>query len=62
MRRSVDVSKCEWKKVVDQECEEVNIVVIPRHNKNACVKAKNIELEKLREFDTYEEVNDLEQI
>ena len=40
--------------------EEVNIVLIPRdeHGSDACVKAKLTELEKLKKFDTYEEVPD----
>ena len=50
----------EWK-IVDSE--EVNIVLIPRsrHQEEDCVKAKQVELEKLKSFQTYEEVQDIGQ-
>ena len=53
---SVDLGNVEWEKAV----EEVNVVLIPvnRHGEEECIKAKNDELEKLRQFDTYEEVDD----
>jgi hypothetical protein len=40
--------------------EDVNIVTIPRirHGESDCVKAKEVELNKLKEFDTFVEVED----
>ena len=42
------------------EPEDVNIVLIPKdqHGNDACVNAKLTELQKLKNFDTYEEVQD----
>ena len=47
----------------DNNVNEVNIVLIPRerHQEDMCVKAKETELNKLQEFDTYEEVDDVGQ-
>ena len=44
-----------WKKI-----EEVNLVLIPRkrHNEPECLAAKQVELQKLRDFDTFVEVED----
>lgn len=42
---------------------DVNLVLIPRnrHGETECHKAKQVELEKLRHFDTYQEVDDIGQ-
>ena len=44
----------------EEHAEEVNIATIPRqkHGDMECMEAKHVELEKLRNFDTYEEVED----
>jgi hypothetical protein len=49
----------EWKNID----EEVNMVMVPRgrHGEAECVKAKEVELDKIKEFDTYEEVTDVGQ-
>ena len=46
-----------------QEPEEVNMVMVPKHKAGdpECVQAKEEELEKLRSFNTYTEVEDLGQ-
>ena len=51
----------EWHKL-DQE-ENVNIVLVPRsqHGEERCIKAKFSELDKLKKFETYVEVDDLGQ-
>ena len=54
--RSVDLEKVqEWRKN-----ENVNLVLIPksRHSEEECVKAKKVELEKLKHFGVYQEVDD----
>lgn len=60
-QKSVDLAQIqEWRKIE----EEVNMVMIPRNewNGEACVTAKKVELEKLREFCTYEVVEDVGQM
>ncbi len=54
--QSVDLETVEWRKIE----ESVNVVVIPRsrHCEEQCMEAKKIELNKLKEFNTYEEVED----
>ena len=67
--KSIDLEHIEWTRDdglsdQDQEIrsnnEEVNIVTIPKneHNSEKCMKAKYTELEKLKEFNTYETVKD----
>ena len=60
--QSVDLGTIEWCKVDqnDTHSYEVNIVLIPRskHGDKACIEAKEVELKKLQQFDTYEEVDD----
>ena len=54
---SLDLNRVkEWRKIDEQ----VNIVLIPRyrHNEQECVLAKQEELQKLKDFETYEEVED----
>ena len=53
----MNLHKIEWRKV---EEEEVNVEMIPRnrHGEANCVKAKQTELQKLQDFDTYEEIED----
>lgn len=56
---SIDLAAVkQWKKY--DELEEVNVVTIPRdrHQEADCQKAKDVELAKLSEFDTYEVVKD----
>ena len=58
--KSVDFGTlAEWQHE-EEHVEEVNIATIPRqkHGDMECMKAKHVELEKLRNFDTYEEVED----
>ena len=69
-QKSVDLESIEWTKEdtrTDQKqrididnSQEVNIVMIPKneHDSEKCMKAKYIELEKLKEFKTYEIVQD----
>jgi hypothetical protein len=61
--RSIDLDGMEAWKSLESE-EEVNIVMIPRtkHGETQCVKAKRVELDKLKQFGTYEEVDDQGQI
>ena len=42
------------------ETEEVNVVTIPRseHLKEECLRAKEVELQKLKDFNSYEIVDD----
>ena len=59
---SVDLKHVsEWKKA--DETEVVNVVLIPRcrHGDQDCVNAKMEELQKLKDFDTYELVDDVGQ-
>ena len=61
--KSLDLNKVEaWQKV--DEVEEVNIVLIPksRHGEERCMQAKQIELDKLKSFGTYEMVPDVGQV
>ena len=50
----INLDTVHWKNVV----EDINIVQIPKsdHNGEDCIKAKLEELEKLKQFNTYEEV------
>ncbi len=62
----VDMAVHEHKKVNDEETlfftanEEVLAVIVPRdrHDSEECMQAKYNELQKLKEFDTYKEVDD----
>ena len=61
---SVDLGSIEWHKVQPvHDPEEVNVVLIPRarHGEIACMTAKQIELQKLQLFKTYDEVEDIGQ-
>ena len=55
LERSVNLEAVKWKRIADEE--EVNIVMIPVR----CFQAKQVELEELKNFQTYEEVDDLGQ-
>ena len=61
LERSVNLEVVKWRRIADEE--EVNIVMIPRarHGEVECIQAKQVELEKLKNFQTYEEVDDLGQ-
>ena len=53
--------KDNWRLVQnEEEVEEVHVVIVPRseHNSEDCLKAKRCELDKLKEFNTYTEVED----
>lgn len=57
-KTGVNLDKVEcWEKL---EVEETNIVLIPkvRHVEEKCIEAKQVELSKLKDFGTYEEVPD----
>lgn len=56
---SIDLSAMQWEKLK----EDVNLVLIPqaKHQNPECIKAKQVELQKLKEFDTYEEVENVGQ-
>ena len=56
--RCVDLGGESWSSI--QPDEEVNVVQVPRdeHYKEECMKAKEVELEKLKNFDSYEVVQD----
>ena len=58
-KKSLNLDSVQWEKDND-ELEEVNVILIPKnqHNDISCIKAKQTELEKLKNFDTYEEVKD----
>ncbi len=59
IERSIDFGRLHnWRQIADEE--DVNIVLIPkeRHGDDDCLKAKQQELTKLKEFGTYEEVQD----
>ena len=60
---SVNMDVIEWKKNEDIEAE-VNLVMVPKekHNDIECLKAKEVELKKLRDFDTYEEIENQGQL
>ena len=51
----MNLEAVKWKRIADEE--EVNIVMIPVR----CFQAKQVELEELKNFQTYEEVDDLGQ-
>ena len=57
LERNVDLERLEFRKMTE---EEVNMVQIPREEQNSeeCKKAKVVELEKLKSFDSFEEVDD----
>ena len=69
-QKSVDLESIEWTKEdtrTDQKqrinidnSQEVNVIMIPKneHDSEKCIKAKYTELEKLKEFNTYEIVQD----
>ena len=56
MERNVDLERLGYRKVTE---EEVNIVTIPKEKQNEeeCKKAKETELKKLQDFDSFEEEN-----
>ena len=56
---AIDLEKCEWKQIPDAP-EEVNIVIIPKNQQQTpeCEQAKLEEIEKLKQFNTFSEVND----
>ena len=58
LERNVDLERLMYRRVTE---EEVNIVTIPREKQNddACKKAKEIELRKLEDFDSFDEVDDV---
>ena len=55
--RNIDGERVKFRKVEEEEC---NMVMIPRerHSDQDCKEAKQVELKKLQEFDTYEVVED----
>ena len=57
--KSVDLSRCQW----EYSEEDVNLVLVPwsKQGEPECLKAKLVELEKLRDFDTYVQVEDVGQ-
>jgi transposase InsO family protein len=59
--KSLDFGQCLWENVHTEE--SVNLVLIPKSEQNSpeCLQAKEIELEKLRNFETYTEVEDIGQ-
>lgn len=57
---SINLERLEWKLVKEHEAE-VNIITGSEIGKEKCDIAKQQELEKLIEFDTYEEVKDIGQ-
>jgi len=61
----VDVEKVEFEILneIPEETEEAYAVMIPRRDQNTqdCFDAKTAELAKLKEFQTYDEVEDLGQ-
>ena len=60
LERNVDLERLMYRKVTE---EEVNIVTISREkqNEDECKKAKETELKKLHDFDSFEEVDDIGQ-
>ena len=56
LERNIDGERIKFKKL-EEECD---IVMIPadRHKDTDCMEAKNVELKKLVDFDSYETVND----
>ena len=63
-KMSIDLGSVTWEKINDGDddgsYEEVNIVMIPktRHKEPDCIRAKETELQKLKDFKTFEEVAD----
>ena len=57
LERNIDGERVKFKKLEEEECD---MVMIPadRHKDDDCMEAKNVELKKLEEFDSYETVND----
>ena len=60
---SVDLEAVDYEMVMQPENEQILMVTIPKEEQNtpACLEAKQTELNKLKEFGTYEAVSDLEQ-
>jgi len=54
--KSVDLGKLEWKKVIIDDEEDINMINEITVEKQ--IDAKHIELDKLRNFNTYQEVKD----
>ena len=56
----INIENTQWRPSV---IEQVNIVLLPktRHNESKCVDAKLEEIRKLKDFDTYDEVEDMGQ-
>ena len=59
-KKNIDGERVKLRKLDEEEC---NMVLIPadRHRDQDCLEAKEVELNKLKEFDTYEEVADMGQ-
>ena len=57
---NINGEKLDLRKIEEEEC---HMVLIPqeRHQDNDCLEAKQVELGKLKEFSTYEEVDDVGQ-
>lgn len=60
LERNVDLERLDYRKMTE---EEVNMVQIPREEQSSeeCKRAKIVELEKLKNFDSFEEVDDMGQ-
>ena len=60
MERNVDLERVKFRKINEEEC---NMVLIPRseHKNEACIVAKETELDKLKSFDSYSVVDDIGQ-
>ena len=54
----IDLKLTEWRPSNSNE-EEVNVVVLPKTKHNDEIKAKHAELQKLRDFETYDEDTEL---
>ena len=60
LERNVDLERVKFRKINEEEC---NMVLIPRseHKNEACIVAKETELDKLKSFDSYSVVDDIGQ-
>ena len=60
---SIDLSRVVWKTFTTGCAEEVNLVHVPKADQSntQCLLAKQDELQKLKDFNTYEEVKDVGQ-
>ena len=58
-QKSVDLGQLQWKKIEkNHDTENFDIVLKAEAQSDECTVAKESELQKLKQFDTYEEVND----